>query len=41
MAALDWVFIAVLLVSLLLGLLRGLVYEVFSAVIQLSTESTS
>jgi membrane protein required for colicin V production len=30
MAALDWVFIAVLLVSLLLGLLRGLVYEVLS-----------
>jgi membrane protein required for colicin V production len=31
MAALDWVFLAVLLVSLLLGVLRGLVYEVFEA----------
>lgn len=30
MAPLDWVFIAVLVVSLLLGLLRGLVYEVLS-----------
>jgi len=30
MAALDWVFVAVLLVSLLLGVLRGLVYEVFA-----------
>jgi len=30
MAALDWVFAAVLLVSLLLGALRGLVYEVLS-----------
>jgi membrane protein required for colicin V production len=29
-APLDWVFLAVLLASLLLGLLRGLVYEVLS-----------
>jgi membrane protein required for colicin V production len=29
-APLDWVFVAVLLASLLLGLLRGLVYEVLS-----------
>ena len=30
MVALDWVFLVVLLVSLLLGVLRGLVYEVLS-----------
>ncbi|MRD46405.1 CvpA family protein [Caenimonas koreensis] len=30
MAALDWVFVAVLLVSLLIGALRGFVYEVLS-----------
>ncbi|MBW3655151.1 MAG: CvpA family protein [Gemmatimonadetes bacterium] len=30
MAALDWVFVVVLLVSLLLGAWRGLVYEVLS-----------
>ncbi|WP_298931445.1 CvpA family protein [uncultured Ramlibacter sp.] len=30
MAALDWVFVAVLLASLLLGAWRGLVYEVMS-----------
>ncbi|HZY19101.1 MAG TPA: CvpA family protein [Ramlibacter sp.] len=30
MAALDWVFLAVLAFSLLLGVLRGLVYEVLS-----------
>jgi membrane protein required for colicin V production len=30
MAALDWVFVAVLLASLLLGAWRGLVYEVLS-----------
>ena len=30
MAPLDWLFIVVLLVSLLLGLLRGLVYEVLA-----------
>ena len=30
MATLDWVFIAVLLVSLLIGALRGFVYEVLS-----------
>lgn len=30
MAALDWIFLAVLLASLLLGALRGLVYEVLS-----------
>lgn len=30
MAALDWVVLAVLLVSVLLGVLRGLVYEVLS-----------
>lgn len=30
MALLDWVFIAVLLLSLLVGILRGLVYEVLS-----------
>ncbi|MCJ0762247.1 CvpA family protein [Variovorax terrae] len=31
MAALDWVFVAVLLASLVLGAWRGLVYEVMSA----------
>ena len=31
MAALDWVILAALLVSLLLGVLRGLVYEVMAA----------
>ena len=30
MAALDWIFCAVLLVSVLLGLWRGLVFEVLS-----------
>src|SRR5688572_8775274 len=32
MAALDWVFVAVLAVSLLVGAWRGLVYEVLSVV---------
>ena len=32
MPVLDWVLLAVLLVSLLLGLWRGLVYEVLSVV---------
>ena len=32
MAALDWVFAAILLASLLLGAWRGLVYEVLSVV---------
>lgn len=32
MAALDWVILAALIVSLLLGVLRGLVYEVMAAV---------
>src|SRR3954468_22156980 len=31
MAALDWVILAALLVSMLLGMLRGLVYEVMAA----------
>ena len=30
MATLDWVFLGVLAISLLLGALRGLVYEVLS-----------
>ena len=30
MAALDWIFVAVLLASLVLGAWRGLVYEVLS-----------
>ncbi len=30
MPALDWIFAAVLLISLLLGIWRGLIYEVFS-----------
>ena len=32
MAVLDWVFLAVLVASLLVGAWRGLVYEVFSVV---------
>ena len=32
MAALDWVFVAVLLASMLIGAWRGLVYEVLSVV---------
>src|SRR5688572_27538757 len=32
MAALDWVFVAVLALSLLLGAWRGLVYEVLSVI---------
>lgn len=32
MAVLDWIFLAILLASLLLGLWRGLVYEVLSLV---------
>ncbi|MDD2846736.1 MAG: CvpA family protein, partial [Rhodoferax sp.] len=31
MAALDWIFLALLLVSMLIGAWRGLVFEVLSA----------